>query len=161
MPSPPWASISLPGELTVTTHTAKAQQSASLHLGSSLNTSSPEAFPITLPNPLQSPRRFLIIAPPTTCLFTLDLLTGLLPVSLHWDVHFKREWTSSTCLLLVPQPLKKSAGRIGKLSSRVGSKQSCGLQAGPEPSLPFISAGRMQKQDPGAVTASENQNIFL
>lgn len=107
MPSPPWASISLPGELTVTVHTAKAQQSASLHLGSSQNTPAPEAFSITLPNPLQSPRRFLIMAPPTTWLFTLDLLTGLLPVSLHWDIHSNREWTSSTCLLLVPQPLEQ------------------------------------------------------
>ena len=57
MPSPSWASISLPGELTVTAHTAHAQQSGSLHLGILLNTPSPEVFSVTLPNPLQSPRR--------------------------------------------------------------------------------------------------------
>ena len=69
MPSSPWALISLPGELTVTVHTSKAQQSASLHLGISLNTPSPEVSSITLPNPLQSPRRFLIMAPPACSLW--------------------------------------------------------------------------------------------
>lgn len=59
----------LPGELTVTVHTSKAQQSASLHLGISLNTPSPEASSITPPNPLQSPSRLAIMAPPACSLW--------------------------------------------------------------------------------------------
>ena len=95
MPSSPWALISLPGELTVTVHTSKAQQSASLHLGISLNTPSPEVSSITLPNPLQSPRRFLIMAPPACSLWIYLPVYHLSPSFRNWvDFMYVQSCTS-------------------------------------------------------------------
>lgn len=51
--------------------------------------------------------------------------------------------TGLVALLAAKPELKESGGRKGKLSSQAGSKQSCGLQAGPAPSLPLMQAGRM------------------
>lgn len=91
MPSPSWALISLPGELMVTVHRAHAQQSGSLHLGILLNTPSSEVFSVTLPNPLQSPRRSGSHHGTTHRLPGHSRPTyGLLPVSLHWDTHSER-----------------------------------------------------------------------
>lgn len=90
MPSPSWASISLPGELMVTVHTVHAQQSGSLHLGILLNTPSPEAFSVTLPNPLQPPRSGSLHGTTHHLPGHSTPTYGLSPVSLHWDTHSER-----------------------------------------------------------------------